>query len=62
MYAYLSLFMGWWNFQEIWIQTYFGPVTVASVEGFRILHFVATEPELPLFLLHLRTEAHPLSP
>jgi len=57
-YAYLSLFRGCWNIQEnldflenLEILTYFEPVTVESVRFFILLHFGATEPDLPAFLL-----------
>ena len=33
-YSYLSLFIGCWKIQEIWVQAYSGPVTVDSVEIF----------------------------
>ena len=50
--------------KKIWIQTYSEPVTAILLRFSTILHFGATEPDLPAFILYLRTaffEAHLLS-
>ena len=66
MYVYLVLFMDSWNMQEHWDSDLFRFGDGRICGGFpSLVRFVFKRPDLPLFVLQLRTtlfEAHLLDP